>query len=252
MTTAAELFVALNLPSGARVDQRVPKKLLLENGAPTAADKRAINDGIEAIHWLAVIKSATAGVPPFRDETREYLEIAVLRAEWRDGAKIARLTELMHRAVPYPLLLIAEQDGDVAVSLAHKRWAQNEAQKMVLDGDVVKGEIANLSAEIAGTFLRALALELQPRSSIWTLYDGWENCVLALQAASLTGDFVLLESDARKTARREALRVVAALRERIAELRRAAFKASQMARQVEINLELQKAQAELVATQEQL
>ena len=31
---------ALALPSDARVDQRVPKKLLMEQGAPTAADKR--------------------------------------------------------------------------------------------------------------------------------------------------------------------------------------------------------------------
>ena len=42
---AAELIAALDLP-GARVDRRVPKKLLVENGAPTAADKRRINEGI--------------------------------------------------------------------------------------------------------------------------------------------------------------------------------------------------------------
>jgi len=37
---------ALALPSEARVDQRVPKKLLLEQCAPTAADKRKIQDGV--------------------------------------------------------------------------------------------------------------------------------------------------------------------------------------------------------------
>ncbi len=35
--------------ASARVDQRVPKKLLVENGAPTAADKRSIKDGIEEL-----------------------------------------------------------------------------------------------------------------------------------------------------------------------------------------------------------
>ena len=34
------LLAALDLPASSRVDQRVPKKLLLEHGAPTAADKR--------------------------------------------------------------------------------------------------------------------------------------------------------------------------------------------------------------------
>ena len=37
------LIAALNLPPEARVDRRVPKTLLVENGAPTAADKRRIN-----------------------------------------------------------------------------------------------------------------------------------------------------------------------------------------------------------------
>ncbi len=36
----APVINALALPTDARVDQRVPKKLLLEQGAPTAADRR--------------------------------------------------------------------------------------------------------------------------------------------------------------------------------------------------------------------
>jgi hypothetical protein len=40
-------LTALALPPEARVDQRVPKKMLLEQGAPTAADKRLIQDGLD-------------------------------------------------------------------------------------------------------------------------------------------------------------------------------------------------------------
>jgi hypothetical protein len=51
--SVAPLIAALCIPSNALVEQRVPKKLLLENGAPTAADKRQIQDGIEEITgWL--------------------------------------------------------------------------------------------------------------------------------------------------------------------------------------------------------
>ena len=59
------LLAALDLPASSRVDQRVPKKLLLENGAPTAADKRLINDGIEELLWLAALKPTTIGVPEY-------------------------------------------------------------------------------------------------------------------------------------------------------------------------------------------
>ena len=76
--TVQDLITALDLPGSCRVDQRVPKKLLVENGAPTAGDKRQINDGIEEIQWLAALKPNTIGVPEYRDDVREYLEIAVL------------------------------------------------------------------------------------------------------------------------------------------------------------------------------
>ena len=38
----------------------MPKKLLVEQGAPTAADKRAIQDGIDDLHWLAVREQVLA------------------------------------------------------------------------------------------------------------------------------------------------------------------------------------------------
>ncbi|NOO26215.1 DUF4391 domain-containing protein, partial [Klebsiella pneumoniae] len=37
---AHAVIQALGLPDSCRVEQRVPKKLLLENGVPTASDKR--------------------------------------------------------------------------------------------------------------------------------------------------------------------------------------------------------------------
>jgi hypothetical protein len=111
------LIGALALPASCRVDQRVPKKMLVENGAPTSADKRLINDSIEEIQWLAALKPNTVGVIEYRDDEREYLEVAVLcvtarHAPLGDGASatkkpvnITRLAELVHRAVPYPVLL---------------------------------------------------------------------------------------------------------------------------------------------------
>ena len=139
--TAQDLIAALDLPDSCRVDQRVPKKLLIENGAPNASDKRQINDGIEDIVWLAALKPNTIGVPEYRDDVREYLEIAVLSVTLKatagimaTAAKSARLAELVHRAVPYPMILLLKSEQNLVLSLAHKRWAQNDAGKVILDG----------------------------------------------------------------------------------------------------------------------
>ena len=241
---ASELIAALNLPANAQVERRVPKKLLLENGAPTAADKRHINDGVEELFWIAALKPTTIGVPAYRDAEREYLEIAVLRCALRPGAKATRLVELIHRAVPYPLLLLTEQAGQVVFSVAHKRWAQNEADKAVLDGEVVAAEWENGSEDPHLTeFLQAMALERQPHGTLRALYQGWVDTLIAFKAARLTGDFKPAADSEQATARQEALRECARLEAEMARLRAAARKEKQMARKVELNMELKRIEA---------
>ena len=108
--TSFDPFTALALPADALVDRRVPKTLLIENGAPTTADKRRIREGIEELRWLAALKTTTIGVAEYRDAAREYIEIDVLKLVLRPKARTGRLIELVHRAVPYPLVLITWQD----------------------------------------------------------------------------------------------------------------------------------------------
>lgn len=95
--------------------------MLVETGVPTAADKRAITDGIDEIHWLAALKPVTVGIPAhFGRGTRDYLEIAILSINLRPEAKASRIAELVHRAIPYPTFLMAHSQGGISISLAHK------------------------------------------------------------------------------------------------------------------------------------
>ena len=68
---ASLLLDALDLPECARVVKRVPKTMLHEHGAPTAADKRQINEGIEQLVWVAALKPTTIGVAEYRAELEQ-------------------------------------------------------------------------------------------------------------------------------------------------------------------------------------
>lgn len=261
------LISALGLPTSCRVDQRVPKKMLIENGAPTSADKRLINDTVEEIHWLAAIKPNTIGVAEYRDNEREYLEVAVLRITARHAAQgdrastvpnpkfqavnTTRLAELVHRTVPYPVLLLLAAPQGLFLSLAHKRWAQNEAGKVVLDGEPVTVNVA-LDLGTEHPFVQALALTHQPQANLLALYQGWMDCLTAWQAAQYTGTFTATVTPAEAAARREALRTCQRLELEGARLRALAAKEKQMAKQVDLNLALKRISAALASAREQL
>jgi hypothetical protein len=226
---------------------------LIENGAPTAADRRHINDGVEELFWLAALKPTTIGVPVYRDDEREYLEIAVLRLTLRAGANATRLVELVHRAIPYPVLLLTEQSARPGLSAAHKRWSQGETGKTVLDDEVIAVELeAEGDAGRWTAFRDALALGRQPRATLFALYQGWIDTLLALHAARATGTFAVAANAEHAAARRDALHECARLDAEIVRLRAAAAKEKQMARQVELNMELKRVEALLAAAREKL
>ena len=237
--TAFDPIAALALPAGAHVDRRVPKTLLIENGAATATDKRRIRDGVEEIRWLAVLKPTTVGVAAYRDAVREYLEVAVLTLTLRPNVRTERLTELAHRAVPYPVLLYTGQGEAVGVSLAHKRWSQVEAGRTVLDGGIISAALGSGAADgVTDAFMCALALRSQPRATLHALYQGWIDAVQALNAARVTGEFAMPTSAAVAARRATAIDEYRSVDAQIAKLLAEARRDRQLPRRVAMNLEV--------------
>jgi hypothetical protein len=238
--TGAHIVAALDLPASCEVGRRIPKTLLIEQGALTGADKRQVNEGIERLEWCAVIKPDTAGVPEYRDESREYLEIAVLQVEFRPGAKRERLRELIHRAVPYPVVLAETHDGQQAISLAHKRFSLAATGDVVIDGAVDSCTLDPVEKdEAVRAFMAAMALGQQPRESMMSLYQAWLDKLAALQAAQITGQFREVDPGDEADALRVSLQRWNEIRDEMASLRSAAKKTKQMRRLSEINTRLQ-------------
>lgn len=249
---------AISLPESCRIDQRIPKKLLLDNGVPTAADKRLVNDSVEELHWIAALKPNTIGVSAYKDEQREYLEIAVLTLFSRSldckAAKAQRLLELVHRAIPYPVLLLSQCGPQITLSLAHKRWAQNEAGKVVLDGEVFIATLPDeiVTSDVERAFWSSVALNCQPQTTLEPLYQGWIDCIQALKAAKLTGAYKTASSPQQAAARHKALQECEQLEAEASRIRTQAAKEKQIARQVELNLALKRVQDQLANVRKQL
>ena len=251
------LIEALALPESTRVKQRVPKTLLNEQAAATAADRRIIKEGIEALWWLATLKPTNIGVPYFADEQREYLEIAVLHLITRNtaakGAKQTRLIELLHRAIPYPVLLLVESKATL-MSLAHKRCAQNEKDRTVLEDGYPHTTTINDGAtdNTPEDFWRDLALNKQPHTNLFDLYQGWLACLLALETSRESGQYRTPRNIDHLPWQRQYLHRARELAEEAKRLRKQAAKERQMARQVELNLQIKRLEAERTALLQQL
>lgn len=238
---AARILSALEIPVHDRVDQRVPKKLLQDSAAVASGDKTLLQNGVEEVTWVAVFKPGSIGAPVYKDDEREYLEIAVIHVRVRQEARTARIAELVHRSIPYPVLLLLEQMDGTLISVAHKRWAQNDTTKMVLDessADVWLDSKADEAVDAVNAFLESLSLRLQSRKHLKDLYQGWIDAVNALQTARMTGRYQLPTSREHAQEQRVHLQRCREIDVQLTSLRTSALKEKQVPRQVDLNLEI--------------
>jgi hypothetical protein len=243
MDMLTRLIDSLELPAAARIDKRIPKRMLL-GFIGSLDDKRLARIGLDEFCWLASLKPANIGVAEYVSADREYREIAVLSARLKAGGNAKRLAKAVHHTVPYPVLLfMTRTEGEdavaadgVMVSAAHQRMARPGGKHVVLEQVVqVAISAAGADKEPDAAFLVSISLPKLPRGDMFSLYQGWLDRLIALRFARLEGRFVL-PRDAGETDRRQKILAERERRERELErLRMAARGERQLSRRAELN-----------------
>lgn len=99
---------------------RLSKELLRKHAARVKGDK-ALIDAAVASAWVTTLRHDTCGVAPYKSETEgdfsELLVIGVQAHAEVTPAQIARLQQLIHIAVQYPLLLAVDAGNAVYLSI---------------------------------------------------------------------------------------------------------------------------------------
>lgn len=178
--TPDALIAAFALPAGSP-SRRVPKASLADH-APTAADRRLIDKALARLDWVAGLTPATIGVPAGEAEGLTIDTINLLSATTR-GPMPPRLAEIIHRAIPKPVILIHVEEGGSAasLSLAPKRAAEREAGRVVTIEVHDTGPLSKADAGFAAT----LALATLPTHDLAALYAGLVERAEALAAAKM-------------------------------------------------------------------
>lgn len=240
------LYSKLALPDSCYLGKKVYKKLILEHGECAARDKKSIRDDIDSISWLYTLKPSTIQIPAYQDESCEYLEIAILEVILKKQLSPRRLAEIIHRSIPYPLLLLFRVDPCFAISTAPKRFSQAEKGAVVADDFYTTHWIDTTDVSmVEESFLNSMSTKKLPDNHLLDFYYAWIQRIVALDCARLTGVF-RLESDLDEiNARREKLKQCHALETQIIELRSKLHKEQQFAVKVDLNTRIKRLEQDL-------
>ena len=236
------VWKTISFPEAALLGKRVPKKQFLESGELVASDKKLFRENVKNVYWEYTLKSSTCPVLPFRDNEREYLEVAVLQVEMNSQKGHKRIAEIIHRVIPYPLMLgFYTETGEIALSIAPKRFSQAEhgafvAERFYTTGWMHSGAFNDREA----AFVASLAWDNMPLQTYGTLYNAWTDRFTGYECSVLSGTYTIGKAGDRL----EQLTRCREIESRISELREQLKKAA-FNRQVELNTQIKKFEQEL-------
>lgn len=247
------LLVALQLPDSCRLGKRVFKKLFLENAKLTPQDRRAFTNDVEEVVWEYTLKPSTIAIMPYSDEEREYDEIAVLRASIKIPKNASRIAEVIHRSIPYPVVLVLQHADQQLLSLAPKRFSRSEAGATVVEESVGTDWITdNAPSEAESHFLGSIALTNLPQPNYLVLYMSLVDRVVALRSACRTGEYHVLSDAGHQVEQHRLLADADDLERRVNECRAMLKRETQFNRRVEANMRLKQLEGQLLAVTDDL
>ncbi len=245
------LYQKMAIPDVCLLGKRVFKSLFQENAVLGATDKKAFREDIDTITWQYTLKPATIPIPTYEDDKREYLEVALLQVNLQTPQRMGRIAEVMHRAIPYPLIIVFCWETKCALSIAHKRFSQAERGAIVAE-DIRTTRWIDLEAPSAveEEFLCSLAVPTFSHTNFYAFYSSIVDRCIALECARFTGKYRPGVLPEEREARLNRLAASRALEDRIAERKATIRTETQFNRQVEMNAEIKRLEQELRQTAE--
>ena len=236
------IWNAISFPEASLLGKRVPKKQFLESGELVASDKKLFRENVKNVYWEYTLKPSTCPVLPYRDNEREYLEVAVLQVEMNSQKGHKRIAEIIHRVIPYPLMLgFYTETGEIALSIAPKRFSQAEHGAFVAERFYTTGWMNSEAFNAReAAFVASLAWDNMPLQTYGTLYKAWTDRFTGYECSVLSGTFTIGKAGDRLEQLARCREIESRISELCRQLKKAAFN-----RQVELNIQIKKFEQEL-------
>lgn len=261
------VFRGLNIdfPESAYLHKQVPKKNFLEYGELVASDKRLFRENVKNVYWEYTLKPSTCLILPYRDNKREYLEVAVLQVEMNSQKGHKRIAEIIHRIIPYPLMIgfcfnhkihkRYEKEEDetfhdfstfrgsslVALSIAPKRFSQAEHGAFVAERFYTTGWMNSEAFNPQeAAFIASLKWGSMPLQTYGSLYSAWTDRFTGYECSVLSGAFTIGKTVDRLKGLIKCREIESRISELRGQLKKAAFN-----QQVELNTQIKKFEQEI-------
>lgn len=186
-------FKKFNIPASCEVNSTIFKKLFYEKATMNKVDKDIFQNDIDKIICIYSFREDTINVRPYKDEVRQYEEIAVIKIILLKDTKIKRITEIIQMNIPYPLILIFQYEDKILFNVAHKRINKADENKNTVEEFIYTDWINLVSlSDREDQFIDSMNLGGFSFSNFYRFYSDVVDKINIFNASKYQSDFEIL------------------------------------------------------------
>lgn len=238
----------LQLPNRCLLNKKITKAFFKRNFDLTIVERLLLDKQITGIEWLASLSVENINVPSYLNENICYEELQIITVDYFGGnfeTDHLKVAELIHKHIPYEILLCVFNEEQMVWSTFGKRINQKDTNKRIIDKRHFT-EIIPLqdSTALQNDFLNSLAFSGLRKTNLYELYNSYTERIFALQASNLNSTFTV-RTQSRTQQDMLLLEKIARLQQEIESLSNTAKKETQLNKQVNLNLQIQNKRSEM-------
>jgi len=235
----SDFITIFDFPKTCELNKVIYKKFFFDNASLNVTEKKALKEDVEKIKWLYTLKPDTININEYIDETREYLEIAVLLIELNKINRTKCLSELIHKSIPYPLMILFSFENKISISIANKRINQADKHKWVVE-DILATEWIDFKSPsgIDSKFIDDCNVKKLSTVNYYSFYQDIKVRIIAHLSSLKTGKYDTGKFVEKSDKTLEQLNNIEKLETEQLELKNKLKKEKQMGRKVDLNTKI--------------
>ncbi|MCT7650880.1 DUF4391 domain-containing protein [Aliarcobacter butzleri] len=184
-----DVVKCLNLPSSTSIERKLFKKQFLDNFSLTSNEKKILSEYVDSITLNNLLNKDSINILPFKNETHNYQEIAVISVEINNQKKSKEIANIILH-IPYPVVLILIYKEQIQINISPKRSNITDVTKLVVEEQYYTNWIdTNNLTELSSEFLSSLDSINHPFSNFKDFFISLTQSVISFNASEISGKF---------------------------------------------------------------
>lgn len=231
------------------LNKKLDKKMFYDFADINRKEKNIIKKYVDRMELTFLLIPSTINIQAFINEEYHYEGVQYVTVRLRNNVtdkQIQVLEEVIHGALPNPVVLIFSLQDELMVSTCLKRLNKVNKSQVVLDEIHHTGWFQNDdSNNITAEFLKSIRISNLSFFNFYKYYKEIDIAVKAYQDAGIVGSFEVIKEDEERQRRDELIKKVEDLEQEKNRLMKVIKRESQFNKKVELNMKVQQLNKEM-------